>query len=54
VPLFLAEPLHGLNHLEGICEIFSVKLAWSETEIQTQKDQLFTFIERELAWKKEL
>lgn len=51
VPLFLAQPEHGLSHLESICEVFQAKRFWSDSETQKQKDSLRSYIEKELAWK---
>ncbi|RYZ84569.1 MAG: FAD-dependent oxidoreductase, partial [Proteobacteria bacterium] len=51
VPLFLAEPEHGVPQLESICEVFRAKLSWSESEMQKQKESLRSYMEKELAWK---
>ncbi len=52
VPLFLADPMHGLSHLESVSNVFATKLSWSESELQRQKEELSEYIERELAWRK--
>jgi glycerol-3-phosphate dehydrogenase len=51
VPLFLAQPNHGIPQLESICEVFREKLSWSDSEIQKQKQLLQSYMEKELAWK---
>lgn len=52
VPLFLADPKHGLPYLESICTVFASRFSWSEAEIQRQKSDLLEYIEKELAWRK--
>lgn len=51
VPLFLADPQHGLAHLEAICDVFREKLCWSDVEVQKQKEELRIYMAKELAWQ---
>jgi glycerol-3-phosphate dehydrogenase len=51
VPLFLANPDHGMSQLEGICEVFRAKLSWSDVDLQKQKQTLREYMEKELAWR---
>lgn len=51
VPLFLADPRHGLQHLDAITRVFQEELSWSDQEAREQKLRLKAFIEHELAWK---
>jgi len=51
VPLFLADPQHGLPQLENICDVFRDKFAWSDSEMQKQKELLLQYMKHELAWK---
>jgi glycerol-3-phosphate dehydrogenase len=52
VPLFLAEPHHGMPQLESICQVFRERFAWTDTELQQQKEQLRVYMEHELEWQK--
>lgn len=54
VPLFLAEPQHGMPQLESICQVFREKLSWSDSETQKQKEALRLHMEHELAWRAKL
>lgn len=54
VPLFLADPQHGMPQLESICQVFREKLSWSDSEVQKQKEALRLHMERELAWRAKL
>ncbi|MGZ3747478.1 MAG: glycerol-3-phosphate dehydrogenase/oxidase [Pseudobdellovibrionaceae bacterium] len=51
VPLFLAHPDHGMAQLESICEVFREKLAWSDSELQRQREALSQYMGKELAWR---
>lgn len=51
VPLFLADPQHGLPQLESICEVFREKLSWSDSEMEKQKNSLRVYMDQELAWR---
>lgn len=51
VPLFLAEPDHGLSLLEGIADFFAEKLGWKDVQRQEQVQLLKSQINKELAWK---
>lgn len=52
VPLFLAEPDHGLRHLESIANIFSSFYNWSAIEKADQLEDLQAQIRAELGWQK--
>lgn len=54
VPLFLADPQHGMPQLESICDVFREKLSWSDSEMQKQKEALSSHMQRELAWREKL
>jgi glycerol-3-phosphate dehydrogenase len=54
VPLFLADPQHGMPQLESISEVFRSKLSWSDSELQKQREDLRQYMDRELAWKTRL
>lgn len=54
VPLFLADPQHGIPQLESICGVFREKLSWSDSETQKQKESLRAYMEQELAWRARL
>lgn len=51
VPLFLADPAHGLTQLEAVVRVFEQKLKWSDAQAQTQKNALKAFMQSELTWK---
>jgi glycerol-3-phosphate dehydrogenase len=51
VPLFLSLPDHGVSQLDNICEVFRMKLAWSQQDESLQRESLRLYMARELAWK---
>ncbi|MBX3034957.1 MAG: glycerol-3-phosphate dehydrogenase/oxidase [Bdellovibrionaceae bacterium] len=51
VPLFLAEPDHGLSQLDAVTEVFQKKLLWTDAQALEEKATLRRFMEHELAWK---
>lgn len=52
VPLYLADPAHGLNAIDEVARVFQHMLRWTDEQVNEQKTTLRRFIERELAWKK--
>lgn len=52
VHLFLAEPQHGLQYLEGIGQVFQNYFSLSDAQLKEQKQQLAHHIDHELAWAK--
>ena len=54
VPLMLSEVDHGLQHLDDIAAVFEVELGLSTEQINQQKQNLNSYINRELAWRKSL
>jgi glycerol-3-phosphate dehydrogenase len=51
VPLFLADPQHGLEALESIAEVFSQELHWSQDQKRIEIQKYHDYIAKELAWK---
>lgn len=51
VPLFLADPAHGLTQLEAVVRVFEQKLKWNDAQARSQKDALKAFMQSELTWK---
>lgn len=51
VPLFLADPAHGLTVLDPVARVFQQMLKWTDAQTQAQKDTLQTYFRHELAWK---
>lgn len=51
VPLFLADPAHGLTVLDQVARVFQQMLKWTDEQTQSQKDALRASFQRELAWK---
>ncbi len=51
VPLFLADPEHGVPYLENISRVFATELGWSEKQTQQQNQNYFDYIKKELHWK---
>lgn len=51
VPLYLANPAHGLTVLNPVAQVFQQLLRWSNEETEAQKQKVHDFIARELAWK---
>jgi len=54
VPLFLADPQHGMPQLESICQVFREKLSWSDSEMKKQQETLQAHMDHELAWRAKL
>jgi glycerol-3-phosphate dehydrogenase len=52
VPLMLAYEDHGLQFLEEISQVFKKELILTTAEIEKQKQDLLSYIEHELSWKK--
>lgn len=52
VPLFLADPAHGLTVIDEVARVFQHMLRWTDEQTIEQKATLHRFMERELAWKK--
>lgn len=51
VPLYLADPDHGLSSLEELALIFQSALGWSNEETKLQKQKVLDHLAHELAWK---
>lgn len=51
VPLFLSFADHGLSHLNEIAQIFQEKLNLTESQLNSQVNDLRLYIQHELAWK---
>ncbi|MFN9066955.1 MAG: glycerol-3-phosphate dehydrogenase/oxidase [Bdellovibrionales bacterium] len=51
VPLFLADPMHGLAILESVVEVFSKELDWSQDQMKFEIQKYKDYISKELAWK---
>lgn len=51
VPLMLAYPDHGLRFLDEIVVVFEEQLLWSKNETEIQKNNLKSYIEKELIWR---
>lgn len=52
VPLFLADPGHGMTVLNEIARVFQHMLRWTDAQTEGQKEALRQYIGRELGWKK--
>lgn len=50
VPLFLADPAHGLTVLGEVAAVFQHMLRWTDAQTEEQKRALHEYIRRELAW----
>lgn len=51
VPLFLADPQHGLPVLDEVSAVFQQMLRWTDAQAQEKREALKDFMNRELAWK---
>lgn len=51
VPLYLADPAHGMTVLDSVAAVFQQQLRWSPEQTDAQKQKLREFLERELRWK---
>lgn len=52
VHLFLADKKHGMDHLDEIGKVFQEKMNWSDSRLQTERQQLTHYMNQELDWKK--
>jgi glycerol-3-phosphate dehydrogenase len=51
VPLFLADPVHGLTVMDEVARVFQLKLRWTDAQTEEEKAVFRRHIEKELAWK---
>lgn len=54
VPLYLADPRHGLPMVDSIARVFQEELGWTDAVTDEQKKALRSLMERELAWKRQV
>ncbi len=50
-PLFLSRPDHGFSLMEGLAQIFALRLSWDISEQQKQINAVHSHLSRELAWR---
>jgi glycerol-3-phosphate dehydrogenase len=51
IPLFLAEPNHGLEWLDVLGLLAQNELGWSNQELLSQKEDVRSYMEKELNWQ---
>ncbi len=51
VPLFLADPDHGLSSLDELALIFKSELGWTEEHTEQEKKLVRDQLEKELSWR---
>jgi glycerol-3-phosphate dehydrogenase len=50
--LFLAQPDHGLLHIEPLSRVFAAELGWDESRRHSEALRLRQYIQQELNWRK--
>ncbi len=50
VPLFLAEPDHGMSLLSRVSEVFQNRLLWTKSTTEKEQKMLSEYTQRELSW----
>jgi glycerol-3-phosphate dehydrogenase len=51
VPLFLAEPDHGLSLIDKVALVFQQEMNLGPNQIEQQKSDLLNYIKKELSWR---
>jgi glycerol-3-phosphate dehydrogenase len=51
VPLFLADPNHGQDLIEGIGRVFQNEIGWSQARLNEEIELYQSYINKELSWK---
>lgn len=50
-PLFLSRPDHGMGFVDRISQVFAARLAWSETQVEAEKQSLLNHFKHEMGWR---